>query len=314
MTIKKHYKIYSEFLKEKYHEKVYKLPINIPLTCPNRDGKIGYGGCIFCGDLGAGFENLSSKVSVKDQLSINRERIEKKYKAKKFIGYFQNYTNSYEKLSVLKKYYLDACIEDIVELCISTRPDCISEEFLKMLNEVSNEKNVQITLELGLQSINHKTLKILNRGHSLAEFIDSVIMIKKFDFDICVHLIGNLPWDDLEDFIETAKVLSALRVDLIKIHSLYILKNTKLGNMYKNGEIEICTVKDYVERVVEFIRYSSKNIVFQRLLARAPEEETLFCNWSMSWWKINDMIDFELDRLGAYQGDKCDYLGGKSIK
>lgn len=305
------YKIYSEYLREKYGEKVYKLPINLPFTCPNRDGVLGYGGCTFCGDIATGFESLNSSISVKNQLVINKEKIEKKYKAKKFIAYFQNYTNSYENIEILRKYYLSACIEDVVEICISTRPDCISYDYLKMLNDIKIEKNVEITLELGLQSINHKTLRKINRGHTLAEFIDSMMMINDFDFEVCVHLIANLPWDDKEDFIEAAKIISSLRVKMVKIHSLYILKNTKLAKEYKNGEFDICTVEEYVDRVVEFIRYSSKNVVFQRFLARAPKEETLFCNWSISWWKIKDMIDDKLYELDAYQGDKCDYLGGK---
>lgn len=311
---KSRYNTYSDYLKEKYGEKVYKLPVNIPVTCPNRDGKLGSGGCIFCSDVGAGFESHHNTVTIESQLKQNIEKISKRYGAKKFIAYFQNFSNTYLGVETLYNYLTQAVIEDVVEICISTRPDCISDEILECLDRVRHEKNIEISLELGLQTINHKTLKKLNRGHTLAEFIDAVNRINVFGFDICVHLIGNLPWDDMEDMIEAAKILSALKIKLVKIHSLYILKGTVMGQMYENGEFEICSVDEYVDLVVEFMRHASPDMVFQRFLGRAPEEDSLFCNWNMSWWKIKDMIDLKLEKEGIYQGDKCKYLNGKALR
>lgn len=307
------YNVYSDYLKNKYGEKVYKLPVNIPVTCPNRDGKLGEGGCIFCSDVGAGFESHDNKVSINDQLIRNKGKISKRYGAKKFIAYFQNFSNTYLSVDKLYEYLLEVDGDDIVEICISTRPDCISDDILNCLMRIKREKNIEITLEIGLQSVNYRTLKKLNRGHGLGEFIDAITRINKFGFEVCVHLIANLPWDDIDDMIEAAKILSSLNIKMVKIHSLYILKGTVLGEMYINNEFEVCSVEEYVEIIVEFMRYASKDMVFQRFLGRAPEEDSLFCNWNTSWWKIKDMIDAKLEEKNASQGDKSMYLNGKAL-
>lgn len=310
----KRYNKYSEFLRSKYGEKVYKIPINLPLTCPNRDGELGYGGCTFCGEVGTGFESQKNTISVKNQLENNIDHIKKRYGSKKFIAYFQNFTNTYLDIDSFKEYLVEACQENIVELCISSRPDCVHEEYLKVLKEISEVKNIQISFELGLQTINYHSLKKINRGHGLAEFIDAVKLIQKYGFEICAHLILNLPWDNKEDSDEAARVLAALGVKQIKIHSLYILKNTVLGNQYLNNEFEIITPEEYVDRVVSFIRLCPKDSVFQRFVGRAPKEESLFCNWDMSWWKVQDLIDKKLEEMNYYQGDSFNYLNGKAVK
>ena len=298
------YNEYSNFLKEKYKEKVYKLPVNIPCTCPNRDGTIGYGGCTFCAEVGTGFEMLENTMSVKEQITKNMSYISKKYKATKFIAYFQNYTNTYVKFETFKSYIKEAIIENIVEISISTRPDCIGDEYLEFLNDVKNNYNINISIELGLQTVNYHNLISINRGHTLAEFIDAVLRIKKYDFEICTHVILNLPGDNIIDTVETAKILSVLNVNQVKIHSLYIMENTKLGILYENEEITVITEEEYVERVVVFLEYLDKNIVVQRLVGRAPKEHSLFVNWGMSWWKIKDDILGKMEIEGRYQGSK----------
>ncbi|MGO1712846.1 MAG: TIGR01212 family radical SAM protein, partial [Senegalia sp. (in: firmicutes)] len=266
MDENKFYRVYSKFLKDKYGEKVYKLPINIDTTCPNRDGCVGRGGCIFCGEVGTGFESLSNSISVKSQLEKNKEYIKKRYKAKKFIAYFQNFTNTYMEFERFKKLIEESVIEDIVEISISTRPDSISDKYLKFLKEFSKEKNINITIELGLQTVNYHTLKKINRGHTLAELIDSVIRIKKYGFRICLHLILDLPWDDNMDVIENAKIISALDIDQVKIHSLYIVENTALGDMYKKDLIKLISKDEYIQRVVLFLKYLKEDIVVERLI------------------------------------------------
>lgn len=310
----KRYNVYSDYLYEKYGCKVYKLPVNIPCTCPNRDGNAGYGGCIFCGEKGAGFENLASSVPVKDQLQKNMDYIRRKYKAEKFIAYFQNFSNTYVPLKDFKEYIISACIEDIVEIAVSTRPDCINDDYLRFLKEIKDTRKVEINIELGLQTVNYHTLKVINRGHSLAEFIDAAITIKKYGFKICTHVILDLPWDNRDDVIECARILSALRIDQVKLHSLYIVKDTELGRMYTEGEISPLTMDEYIKRVIVFLQYLNPNIVVQRLIGRAPKEDTLFVNWNTSWWKIKDMIEEEMVREDTYQGKRYDYLGGAAIK
>lgn len=308
------YRVYSDYLKEKYGTKVYKLPINLPLTCPNRDGCVGHGGCIFCGEEGAGYENLSNTISVRDQILKNKEYIRKKYKAEKFIAYFQNFSNTYLDLELFKKYIKDAILDDIVEISISTRPDCISDSYLEFLSTIKKENKINISFEIGLQTVNYHTLKLINRGHSLAEFIDCTLRIKPFGFDVCTHVILDLPWDNMTDIIECAKILSALSVEQVKLHSLYIVENTVLERMYKNKEVAMLSKEEYIDRVIAFLEYLHPNIVLQRVIGRAPEENTLWVNWNTSWWKIRDEIIEKMDHMKTYQGKNCDYLNGKALR
>jgi len=311
---KERYYIYSRYLQQKYGCKVYKLPINIPCTCPNRDGTLGYGGCIFCGEKGAGYEDLSNAVSVKEQLTENMEYIRKKYKAQKFIAYFQNFSNTYIPIQDFKRYIDEACVEDIVEISVSTRPDCINDSYLEILKEVSVQKKLNISVELGLQTVNYKTLRIINRGHTLAEFIDALLRIKKFGFETCAHVILDLPWDSMDDVIECAKIISALGVEQVKIHSLYIVKGTVLEKMYNRGEASLLSMDEYIDRVITFLEYLRSDIVLQRIIGRAPEEDVLVANWNRSWWKVKDIIDEELEKRNVFQGSRCNYLNGKALK
>ena len=308
------YRPYGKYLQEKYGEKVYKLPVSLPLTCPNRDGCIGYGGCTFCGEEGGSFENLPKELSIKEQLNSNMDYISRRYNAKKFIPYFQNFSNTYMPLEDFKRCMEEAIVDNIVAISVSTRPDCIEDEYLEFLDELSKKHGIDIIIELGLQSVNYHTLEKINRGHGLAEFIDAVLRIKRFGFSICTHLILNLPWDDVTDVIESAKIISALGVDEIKLHSLYIVENTIMGKHYKNDEIEMISMDEYKERVISFLEYLNPDIVVQRILGRAPEEDTLFVNWDTSWWKIRDEIVEMMEERETRQGAKFDYLNGKALK
>lgn len=305
------YNKYSEYLKSKYGSKVYKLPINIPVTCPNRDGNVGNHGCIFCGEEGAGFENLPHNIEVKEQIEKNMQYIKKQYNADKFIAYFQNYSNTYLPLDKFKEYIVHSLVDDIIAIYISTRPDCITDEQLDFLQQIKTQKNIDIVIEMGLQTVNYHTLKLLNRGHTLAEFIDASIRIRNRDIQTCAHYIMDLPWDNIDDVIEGAKILSALRINQVKIHSLYILKDTVLGEMYENKEFGPIPLEEYIHRIIAFLEYLSPEIVVQRLVGRAPEERTLFCNWGMSWWKVRNMIEETMQVNGSYQGKIFNYLNPK---
>lgn len=300
------YNKYSEFLKEKFKEKVYKLPISLNLTCPNRDGTKGRGGCIYCSEEGGSFENLPNDLSIKTQLEKNKIYIGKKYNAKKFIAYFQSFTNTYLPIEDFKKNFEAATsVEGIIGVSISTRPDTIGDEFIEYL-KTKNEEYF-ITVELGLQSVNDKTLKIINRGHDLSDFIDAVLRLKKNNLRVCAHLILNLPWDDSDDIIKAADILSALKVDEVKLHSLYITDKTKLGEMYKKGELKLKTEAEYIIAASNFLSHLDENIVVQRLLGRNPEENSLFSNWGKSWWKIQDEILSYMTENNLYQGKLCKF-------
>jgi len=308
------YNRYSDYLRRQYGEKVYKLPVNLPVTCPNRDGTLGCGGCIYCGEEGAGFEDLPSTLSVREQLDINLPRISRKFNAAKFIVYFQNFTNTYLPPEDFRRHTDQAYREGVVELAVSTRPDCIHERYLDILAAVQQEKGINITLELGLQTVNYHTLRRINRGHTLAEFIDAVLRVRRYGFTVCTHLILNLPWDDDADAVENAKVLSALGVDQVKLHALYVVKNTPIGTLFSRGELPLISRDDYIERVVTFLEYLDPAIPLQRLIGRAPEENTLWANWNTSWWKIQAEIENTLLLRDTWQGKKFDYLQGKAVR
>lgn len=313
-TKPKRYRMISAFYKERYGEKAYKIPVALPLTCPNRDGSAGVGGCTFCGEIGAGYENRPASMTVKQQIDETVVHIAKKYKAYKYIPYFQNFSNTYLPPEKFRQYVEEACLEHVVGIAIATRPDCVHDVYLDILKDVQTKYGIDIYVELGLQSVNYHTLQKVNRGHTMAEFIDAVLRIKRYGFEVCAHMILNLPWDTMDDVIEGAKTLSALQVDQVKLHALYLVKNTKMARDYEAGEFTLISAEEYASRVVEFLRYLDPKIVLQRLVGRAPEENTIFTNWSMGWWRVQDLIDQIMEDEDISQGSGYDYLHGAAVQ
>ena len=313
-TKPKRYRMISAFYKERYGEKAYKIPVALPLTCPNRDGSAGVGGCTFCGEIGAGYENRPASMTVKQQIDETVVHIAKKYKAYKYIPYFQNFSNTYLPPEKFRQYVEEACLEHVVGIAIATRPDCVHDAYLDILKDVQNKYGIDIYVELGLQSVNYHTLQKVNRGHTMAEFIDAVLRIKRYGFEVCAHMILNLPWDTMDDVIEGAKTLSALQVDQVKLHALYLVKNTKMARDYETGEFTLISAEEYARRVVEFLRYLDPKIVLQRLVGRAPEENTIFTNWSMGWWRVQDLIDQIMEDEDISQGSGYDCLHGAAVQ
>lgn len=306
------YYAYSDYLKKKYNEKVYKLPVNLPVSCPNRTG--GADGCSFCAECGTGFEAMSASFSVTEQLETARVRIEAKYHAHKFIAYFQNYTNTFLPLSEFERYIKEAAqMAGLAGIAVSTRPDCIREDYLDVLKEVSLLKGLDITIELGLQTVNYHTLADIGRGHSLAEFIDAVLKIHRYGFDICAHVILNLPGDELSDCIETSRVVSALKISTVKIHSLYIAKNTRLCDAYENGTISVCSKDEYIQRLIAFLENLDPGIAVERLFSRIPQKDAVFSNWGVSWWKLRDEAVDKMRSSNSYQGKTFHYLDGAAL-
>lgn len=313
-TKPKRYRMISAFYKERYGEKAYKIPVALPLTCPNRDGSAGVGGCTFCGEIGAGYENRPASMTVRQQIDETVVHIAKKYKAYKYIPYFQNFSNTYLPPEKFCQYVEEACLEHVVGIAIATRPDCVHDVYLDILKDIQNKYGIDIYVELGLQSVNYHTLQKVNRGHTMAEFIDAVLRIKRYGFEVCAHMILNLPWDTMDDVIEGAKTLSALQVDQVKLHALYLVKNTKMARDYEAGEFTLISAEEYARRVVEFLRYLDPKIVLQRLVGRAPEENTIFTNWSMGWWRVQDLIDQIMEDEDISQGSGYDYLHGAAVQ
>ena len=212
------YRTYSDYLKEKYNEKVYKIPIALPVTCPNRDGTLDSDGCIFCGSIRADYETKAVGMEITRQIDRSISHVGSKYKVKKFIAYFLNFTNTYMPLSRFEYCVEEACGHpDIVGLAVSTRPDCIHESYLEVLREAQGKYGTNITVELGLQSVNPHTLLKIGRCHTVAEFIDAALQIGRYHFDLCTHIIADLPWDDRIDLEEAAKLAEEMKKFGIKL-------------------------------------------------------------------------------------------------
>ncbi|KHM52818.1 radical SAM protein [Anaerovibrio lipolyticus] len=309
------YNTFSEYLINRYGEKTYKLPVALTVSCPNRDGSCGIDGCTFCGEIGTGYENLPADMTVTEQIAVNKAHIVPKYKATKFIPYLQNFSNTYMPLEKFAAYLEEAAqAEGVVAVYIATRPDCIRDDYLQSMQDIAKKYRIDICVELGLQTVNYHTLDKINRGHSLAEFIDAILRVKKYGLQTCAHLILNLPWDTDRDAIEAAHIMSALQLDQVKLHALYIVKGTVMAEQYEKGELELIGRDEYQKRVILFLRHLSPNIVLQRVIGRAPAENTLFSNWSTGWFKIRDGIIRQMEEQGFKQGDCCDYLNGAALK
>ncbi len=310
-----HYRNYSDYLKETYGEKVYKIPIALPVTCPNRDGTLSRAPCIFCGSIGADYETKALGLGITRQLDRSIAHVGPKYKAKKFIAYFLNFTNTYAAPSDFQKWIEEAMSHpDVVAVDVSTRPDCVHDVYLDILKEASLCHGKDVTIELGLQSSNVHTLEKIGRCHTAAEYIDAALRIGRYGFGQCTHVIADLPWDDRLDVMETAKLISVLPVTEVKLHSLYIVKGTALADMYERGEVTLLSMEEYMERVILFLSYLRKDIVIQRIVGRASGGNTLTVNGGSPWWDVKKRIDALMEERQIFQGDKCDYIGGKAVR
>jgi len=300
----KPYRDLKTYLKERYGEPVYRLPIDAGFTCPNRDGTLSTGGCIYCDATGSGF-SVNKKLSIQEQMKERMEKLRNRGIGK-FMAYFQANSNTYAPIPKLRELYSSALLEDVIILDISTRPDLVPNEVLELLADY--RKSVDVFLELGLQTVNYHTLRKLNRQHTLAEFVDAVIRAKKYGLEVIAHVILNLPWDNLEDVVETAKIISALQVDGVKLHSLYVVKDTPLEILYRKGKIKIGSLNEFINRAITFLEYLDPKIVIHRLAADPPHVGTVFGNWGLPKIEILNRIEKEMILRGSYQGKKYAYL------
>ena len=279
---------YSRFLQNIYGEKVYKIPVSLPGTCPNRDGTKGVGGCIFCSERGAGYELPPADTDFFQQISETVSRIRQKYKANRYLIFFQNYTGTYMPLPQFAAYLDKVCtLEDVAGVSVATRPDCLDGGHLDVLSAFA-QKGYDVFIELGLQSANDDTLKKINRGHTVADYIAGAAKVKAYGFYLDTHLILNLPWDTDDDILAAARLVNSCRTDSVKLHSLHIPYHTPLYEMYRRGEITLLSKEEYFHRLYLFLRELSPHIGVQRLFSRAPKEDTAFCNWQTSWWKLEE--------------------------
>lgn len=275
-----HYCDLNSYLKIKYGEKVVKVCLDGGFSCPNRDGTCGENGCIFCSERGAG-EYLERSKSIADQFSESCKRAERKRKANKFIAYFQNYTGTYDLIENLeKKYYAALSDSRVVVLAIATRPDCINDQIIDLLSKIKNEKNVDIWIELGLQTIHDKTAEMINRGYKTAVFFDAVNRLRKSELEVIVHLMMGLPGETEEDMIESVNILSQLDIQGIKFHNVNVMKNTKLEELYLQRRYYPIELNKYINVLAESIMRLPKNIVVHRLVSDCNPNYLVAPHWA----------------------------------
>ena len=282
-------KTISEELKKKYKTKVYKLSLQTGCSCPNRDGKLSYGGCIFCSEGGSG-DFASPLLPIDQQIELAKARVAKKIPAsisedkRLYIAYFQSYTNTYKPASELYPIFKAAIMrKDIVEISIGTRPDCLPDDILDMLTELNKIKD--ITIELGLQTIHKKTARLINRGYELETFAESYKKLKERGLKVVVHTIIGLPGEDKDDLLATMDYLNSLnpKLDGIKLQLLHILKNTKLASMYENGELgdsALPSLDEYCDLVIAALKRLDPDIVIHRITGDGPKSLLIAPLWS----------------------------------
>ena len=298
----KRYHTYNYYLKNKYHQKVAKVALNADFTCPNRDGSKGYGGCIFCSSSGSGDYAGNVHDHLEKQFQTISQIMKRKWPECAYIAYFQANTNTYGPLDKIKKMiqpFLEK--EDVKGIALATRPDCLSEEIIRYLSEVNQTKDVYI--ELGLQTIHDETSKLINRGHTYQEFLDGLALCRQYNLEVCVHIINGLPFETKEMMIETAKTLGQLDIQALKIHMLFVVKNTKLQQMYENHEFEMLTRQEYIDIVVEQLRYINPEIVLERLTGDGKIDDLIAPMWSIKKVTILNDIDKQMKERDIYQGD-----------
>ena len=296
----KRYYTLDYFYKKKFNHKVCKISLNAGFSCPNIDGKVGRKGCIYCSLSGSGEFAGDPKESLEIQFKKGKEMMKKKWPDSKFIAYFQAHTNTYAPLPILKKKYECMLKKDVIGISIATRCDAITEECLDYLEDLN--KRTYLTIELGLQTIHPKTSTYINRCHDLKSFENMVYKLHQRNINIVVHIINGLPYETKEMMIETVKYLNKLPIQGIKIHMLYILKNTLLAKKYESEKFHILTKKEYIDIVCCQIENLREDIVVHRITADPLEEDLIEPKWLLKKFSILNDIDKELKRRDTYQG------------
>lgn len=298
----KKYNQYSNFLKEKFGAKVYKITIDAGFSCPNRDGTISNCGCIFCDDGGSFSQAHSNRLSIEEQVKIGAETLKNRFKAEKFMSYFQAFSNTYKPVGELEKIYRASLTHpDIVGLSIGTRSDCIDEDKLKLISSFTPDYYTWI--EYGLQSVHDKTLLKINRGHDYKCFLEAYEKTKKAGINICLHVILNL-FETYDEMMETAKTIAKLEPEGVKIHMLCALEGTKLAELYQKGEIDFMSEDEYVNTVCDFLEYLPPSTTIHRLAGNGLRTELIAPRWIGKKLDTLNRIDREFERRGSWQGIK----------
>lgn len=289
------------FYRRKFGSKVARVTLDGGFTCPNRDGTVSFGGCVFCGVAGAGDFCAEKTLSITQQVKVQKERLQTKWKDLKIIPYFQSFTNTYAPVGILRKKYEEALdSEDCVGLSIATRADCLCSEVLDLLEELNKRTFLQI--ELGLQTVNDKTAQVINRGYSLNVFTQSVLELQKRGIEIVAHLIVGLPDENLRDYLNAVRYISEMKINGVKIQVLYLLKDAPLMKWYERGEIKFLERFEYIDIVARMLAHLSPEVVVHRLTGDPPWKSLVEPKWTTDKKQILNQINQYLREKNLYQG------------
>ncbi len=295
---------YSSYIKKTFGQRVQKISVNAGFTCPNRDGYISKGACIYCTNKSFSPFYCDSNSSITEQLKKGIEFFKPKYKTQKYLAYFQSYTNTYGDLDYLQKLYSEALlVEDVIGLVISTRPDCIDEDKLEMMKRISKGK--YLAIEYGVESTINKTLEFINRGHTYEQTIKAIEMTSKFGINCGIHMILGLPGEIEEDFYHHAKEISKLPINSLKIHQMQVLKETKLENIYSKSP-ELFTdlsLPNYTRIIINFLELLDPNIIIERFTSESPKNMIIYPDWQgKKNFEVSHIVESNMRKSNAYQG------------
>jgi len=291
----------NSFFKKVFGCRVHKIPLDAGLTCPTRNGTKGKGGCIYCNPYGSGTGAYARGISISEQIKQWKLFLKKRFKAKKFIAYLQSFCNTYAPIYKLKTIYDEAVSDpDIIGLAIGTRPDCVDDEILKLIQSYTDKYHVWI--EYGLQSIHNRTLEFIRRGHTYEDFLKAIEITTGRNILICVHIILGLPGESKEDMLATVDALSKLPIHGIKFHHLYIVKGTLMEKLYREGKYRPLEQKEFIEILVSCLERLRKDIVVQRLMGDPRPEELVAPDWSLRKRETLNLIKSTLEEKDTYQG------------
>ncbi|MBW9156219.1 TIGR01212 family radical SAM protein [Clostridium sp. FP2] len=297
----KKYHSLNYFLREKFGDKVFKVALDAGFSCPNRDGTISSGGCLFCSERGSGDFGGDRKFSITSQFEDIVNMMSKKWKTGRYIAYFQAYTNTYGSIEVLREKYEEAISQEgVVALAIATRPDCLDEDVLDLIEEYSHR--VYTWVELGLQTSKDESAKIINRGYKLSKFEEALKGLNKRNIDVVVHTIFGLPGETEEDMLKTIDYVAHSDIKGIKMHLLYLVENTPMVELYNLGKLKFLEKDEYIDIIARSIAMLPPNMVIHRLTGDAPRDLLIGPMWSLKKWEVLNSIDNKLKELDLYQG------------
>lgn len=301
MPLSDYVNTFGQYMLKQHGERVHKLAINAGFTCPNRDGSKGFGGCTFCNN--SSFSPNDQKTdSISSQIDTGRHIIPKRTGARRYIAYFQAYTNTYDRVENLAEQYEQALSEkDIIGLSIGTRPDCVPNEVLELLSGYQDQGH-EVWLELGLQSSHDNTLQKVNRGHDFAEYEMAVSAAQKLGLRVCTHLILGLPDESFEQMQQSLFRVLDLGVQGLKFHPLHVVKGTQLARQWRQGEYIPLTMDEYIMAACSLIEHTPKDVIFHRVTGTANSDLLLAPQWCSKKWAVINGIENELIKRNGFQG------------